>query len=333
MRVKEAVDEYHFALLDKSPKTQDWFRIKLRQFSEWCEQEQLELQDIRSAHVRKYIDYRRQQGRIKQGKPTGEPLSTHSLHADARVIKRFLYWCAKEDGIEDLVQMRVPQRIEMPKREEKVIEVFTPEQIKALLAACEKEKDHHLAVRDKAIVLVLMDTGIRAGELLSLTKDCMFLRLDDAYLKVHGKGNKWREVPLGNQARTALYRYVTRYRQAPDQEQHVFVGRWGRQMTVNGLDQMLRRLAEWGRVTGVRVSAHTFRHTFAVNYLTASSDVYKLSRLMGHSEVKITEGYLKTVSAHAARHFYCGYDAEWKSEEMVALDFPRKSSYACCITR
>lgn len=302
MLVKQAVEEYHFALLDKSPKTQEWYRIKLRQFSEWCEQEPLALEDIRPAHVRKYLDFRRKQGRIKQSKPTGEPLLTNSLHADARVIKRFLNWCSREDGLEDLVSERVPRRIDMPHREEKVIEVFAPEQIKALLAACEKEHDHHLAVRDRAIILVLMDTGIRAGELCGLTKDCMFLRLDDAYLKVHGsKGNKWREVPLGNQARTALHRYVTRYRQAASDEQHVFVGRWGRPITPNGLDQMLRRLAEWARITGVRVSAHTFRHTYAVNYLNASGDVYKLSRLMGHSEVKITEGYLTTVKARDAR--------------------------------
>ena len=301
MLVKDAIAEYHFSLLDKSAATQEWYRIKLKQFTAWCEQENLELQDIRPAHVRKYIDYRRTQGRIKRGQPTGEPLSTHSLHGDARVIKRFLNWCSKEDGIEDLVSQRVPQRIDMPRREEKVIETFTPEQIRALLAACEKEHDHHLAVRDKAIILVLMDTGIRVGELCSLTKDNTYLRVDDAYLKVRGKGGKWREVPLGAQSRTALYRYVTRYRQAPDQEQHVFVNKWGRPMTPNGLDQMLRRLAEWGRVTGVRVSAHTFRHTFAVSYLSKSGDIYKLSRLMGHSEVKITEGYLKTVSAHAAR--------------------------------
>ena len=144
-------------------------------------------------------------------------------------------------------------------------------------------------------------TGIRAAELCGLTRECTFLRLDDSYLKVHGKGDKWREVPLGKDARTALYRYMTRYRKADSEEQHIFVNRNGRPLTTNGLDQMLARLAQWARITGVRCSAHTFRHTFAVNYLATSNDVYKLSRLMGHSEVKITEGYLITVKARAAR--------------------------------
>ena len=72
-------------------------------------------------------------------------------------------------------------------------------------------------------------------------------------------------------------------------------------MTTNGLDQILRRLAEWGRVTGVRVSAHTFRHTYAVNFLKASGDIYKLSRLLGHTGISITQEYLKAFSAHDAR--------------------------------
>src|ERR1700694_587759 len=100
----------------------------------------------------------------------------------------------------------------MPKLQVKIIETFTKDQVKAMLAACEKEFDHNLAVRDRAILYVLYDTGIRASELRGLTLDHVYLRPDDAYLKVLGKGDKWREVGLGKDARTALHRYLTRYR-------------------------------------------------------------------------------------------------------------------------
>lgn len=76
-------------------------------------------------------------------------------------------------------------------------------------------------------------------------------------------------------------------------------------MTIWGLDEMLVRLRDWtgqpALFRSVRVSAHTFRHTFAVSYLRAGGDIYQLSLLLGHSSVKTTEIYLKDYKATAAR--------------------------------
>jgi len=75
-------------------------------------------------------------------------------------------------------------------------------------------------------------------------------------------------------------------------------------LTPEGLDRLLYRLRDRvGRqhFNGVRVSAHTFRHTYAVRYLEQGGDLYKLSRLMGHSSVVVTEGYLRAFTARAAR--------------------------------
>lgn len=297
MKVKDAVEEYMYANLRKSQGTQRWYKIRLKFFTAWCEQQGLELENIKAAHVNKYLEYR-----SNQISYTGKPLSSYTLAGDAQVIKSFLFWCSKEDGIEDLVSERVPRRVEMPRVEQKVIEIFTREQTDALFAVCEKEITTQLAVRDRAILSVLLDTGIRANELCSLTLDYVYLDPQEAYLRVHGKGNKWREVGLGKKARAALHRYISRYRQAEREEKHLFVNRHGKQMTVNGIDQMLERLAQWARIRGVRCTAHTFRHTFAVRYLEKSRDVYKLSRLMGHSHVRITELYLNAVNAREVRN-------------------------------
>ena len=72
-------------------------------------------------------------------------------------------------------------------------------------------------------------------------------------------------------------------------------------MTVTGLDQMLYRLGRRAKIKGVRISAHTWRHTFAINFLTQGGDVYVLSRLMGHESVQVTEVYLRAVKATQAR--------------------------------
>lgn len=297
MTVKEAVEEYRYAILKHSEKTQGWYIQKLEVFAEWCELQQLCIEQVRATHIRKFIDEI-----SKRINPrTGKQVSSYTTHGYAQVIKGFLNWCSKEDELEDLVSSKVAARVDMPKVDQTIIETFTPEMIRAMLSVCSKEYTDVLAARDRAIISVLVDTGIRASELCGLTLDNVHLEAFDAFIKVMGKGRKEREVSLGKTARTALHKYITRYRKADKQEQHVFLNRYNQPMSVNGLDQMLYRLEEWAHIKGVRVSAHTFRHTFAVNYLNNGGDVYKLSRLMGHTSVSITEVYLKAVKAKDAR--------------------------------
>ena len=149
---------------------------------------------------------------------------------------------------------------------------------------------------------MLIDTGIRNDELCSLMLDNVHLKdPKDCYIKVDGKGRKEREVGLGRDAAKALKRYITRYRKAMRSERSVFLSRFGQRFTPNGLDQMLRRLGRWAKVSDVRVSAHTFRHTYAVNYLKNGGDIFKLSRLLGHESVQTTMIYLKAFNAKDAR--------------------------------
>jgi site-specific recombinase XerD len=297
MRVSQAVDDYRYSILDLSPPTQRWYVQKLELFAEWCDQEQIDLENLKASHVRRFIEGLRS----RTNQQTGKTISSYTLRGYAQVIKGFLNWCAKEDGLEELVSEKTPKRIELPRVDAKVIETFTPDQIKRLFAACEKEFTQTLTMRDKAILSVLLDTGIRASELVGLTLDNVFLSAQDAYIRVFGKGRKEREVGLGKEARIALHRYITRYRQAGKEEQHVFLSRFTQPLTVNGLDQVIYRLGEWARISGVRCSAHTFRHTYAVSYLQAGGDVYKLSRLLGHTGVQVTENYLKAFKARDAR--------------------------------
>ncbi len=296
MQVSEAIEEYRYAILEHTKKSQAMSKQRLLDFAAWCKEHGIETLDkVKASDVSKFIETVRN----RPHHYTGKPLSTYTVHGYASTVKAFITWAAKEE----LVSRTLPSRLNMPKVEQKVIETFSDEQVKALLHACEKEKDISLEIRDKALLSVLFDTGIRAGEACNLTLDCVFLRPDDAFLKVYGKGSKWREVGLGKQARTILHRYITRHRKSPNkEEQHVFLNRHGKPLTVAGIDQMLERLNGWARVEGVRVSAHTFRHTYAINYLRNGGDLYRLSRLMGHTSVQVTEGYLRAFSQKDARN-------------------------------
>jgi integrase/recombinase XerD len=214
-------------------------------------------------------------------------------------VKVFLSWCIQEEEFEDLVTPKVIRQIQLPRSDQGIIETFTPEQLDMLLKACDKQP---FPIREKAMLSLLIDTGIRAAEFCGLTLSCVWLDPDDSYLKVTGKGRKEREVPLGRAARIALRRYITRYRKPKEKsEQHVFLSRAGEPLTPSGLGQAIRQLASTARIKGVRCSAHTFRHTFACAYLLNGGDLYKLSRLMGHTSVKITERYLSAIRAKQAR--------------------------------
>src|SRR5258706_10616248 len=95
----------------------------------------------------------------------------------------------------------------MPRVEKKVIAVLTPAHLDALMRAA-------TSTRDKALLAVLFDTGLRAQEVCGLTLDNTHFDLDGAWLKVRGKGNRWREVGIGRKARALLHRYIHRERHA-----------------------------------------------------------------------------------------------------------------------
>jgi site-specific recombinase XerD len=189
--------------------------------------------------------------------------------------------------------------VELPRADQKMVVTFTREHVRRLLLATANEYNRELQERDKAIIRVLLSTGIRASELCGLTLDHTHLDMYDAHIRVTGKGRKQREIGLATEARKQLYRYVTRWRRSPTS--HTFVNRAGDPMTPDGLDQMLYRLRDWSGVSGVRVSAHTFQHTFAVEFLRTTGDLYRLKTLLGHVSVTTTQIYLAAYTSTEAR--------------------------------
>jgi len=290
MDVAEAVEEFLHAKYTTAFHTRRGYINRLGIFARWCEEQGLALEQLTGRHIRQFLaDVSKRHG----------GLASSTVKQYAINCKTFLAWCSKEEEFEDLVSVKMVNHIALPRAEQTVIETFTPEQLEALLRAVERQP---FPVRDKAILSLLIDTGIRAAELCGLVTTCVWLDTDDAYIKVVGKGRKEREVPLGRASRIALRRYITRYRHPREKtEQHVFISRTGEPLTVHGLAQLIEQVAERARIRDVRCSPHTFRHTFAVQFLLNGGDIYKLSRLLGHTSVKMTERYLQAVSAKQAR--------------------------------
>lgn len=291
MELSDSLTSFLFSK-DFTKKSVQWYSENLLRFFTWLYSHDIRtIEDVQPDAVRRFIAEQRN----TPGRLVGHVPSSATIHGYMRAIKSWLRWGV----VEGLVDETAVTRLQMPKVEKKVIRPFDSAQLEALFKAADANPVKSQAARDVAILSVLLDTGIRAAELCGLTVDNVVMKPDESYITVLGKGRKERQVGLGKKSRNALHRYITRFR--PNGCPYVFVAHGGTALTPLGLDKLLHRLRDKAGVTGVRVSAHTFRHTFSTSYMEASGDVFRLSRLLGHESVTTTEGYLKAFQATAAR--------------------------------
>lgn len=207
--------------------------------------------------------------------------SPYYQHQHARVVKTFLFFLEREG---DLAASPMRQ-VRMPKLPKDVLDPFGPDDVAALLTACEY-------VRDRAIVLTLLDTGVRASELLAFNVSDLDA-LTGAIKVRRGKGRKFRIVFAGGQTRRALAVYLAE-RGSADSNAPLFVTlTTGTRLSFYGLQSLLGRL---GRAAGVKpMGAHRFRRTFAIESLRAGMPLPQLAALMGHESLQVLQRYLALV--------------------------------------
>jgi len=305
VKVSEAIEEYMASKKRLKPKTRAGYGYALTLFSTWCDEHNIKLDGLKAKTVEEFIQYL--PAAIHPKKRGVETSSTYTAALYTTIVKAFLHWCALDEDFEQFVEIRTVEKIEKPKKDQLVTTVFTTEQLQKMLAACEQEITPELVQRNKAIVLLLSDTGIRSEELTGLCLDQIDLSpLDEKkgkqpHIRVFGKNSKWREVGLGERCRKELWRYVTRFR-APDRDKHVpiFLSRTGEPLTYSGLHKNVKIIGERAGIKGVR--PHLFRHFYAVSYMRQpGSDIFKLSRLMGHSTIRTTDEYMRGFTRGDAR--------------------------------
>ena len=213
-------------------------------------------------------------------------LKDTTQHAHARGIKAWMNWLVGE-GVLDASPMR---RIKMPRLEKRVPALFAPNDIHVLLDQCDQATA--TGARNNAIVALLLDTGLRAGELISLRIGHVDMR--SGLTSVFGKGGKQRQIRVGRKARSTLLRMLA-YRDGLASGSALWMGydAQGRErgpLTVSGLQTVLRRL---GARAGVKPCApHRFRRTFALWMLRDGCDLHSLRMLMGHSSLDVLQRYL-----------------------------------------
>jgi len=212
-------------------------------------------------------------------------LAPVSVAGYVRTLRVLGNWLVAE-GLADAAALRGLRRPRVP---HKVIEPVADDVLRRLLAIA--------SVRDRAIVLLMLDTGLRVSEVAGLRLGDL---RPDGTVKVLGKGAKERITPVGSTARTAIVRYVgQRGPGRPDDA--LFLGRKG-EISARGLQHMVRRLKGRIGVTG-RLSPHSLRHTFARSYLINGGDVFSLQRILGHTSLDMVKRYVALADVDlVARH-------------------------------
>ncbi|WP_052351803.1 tyrosine-type recombinase/integrase [Deinococcus pimensis] len=209
-------------------------------------------------------------------------LSISTLRNYDRALRGVCNWLHRNGYLSQNPMSGLPR----PKGQERQVQPFTVADIERILTSA---RSSELPLRNTALVLILLDTGIRSGEACNLTlRDVDWV---EGLLKVRGKTGE-RLVPFGAKTRRALQMYLQRERQVPNPSvQHVFVAE-GRPLESTNLNPIVTKLVRRAGLERAKVGPHTFRHTFATSFLRAGGDVFTLQRILGHSKLEITQGYV-----------------------------------------
>ncbi|MGH2495906.1 MAG: tyrosine-type recombinase/integrase [Ktedonobacteraceae bacterium] len=280
-----------------SAKTLEWHRTALGFFRRFLAEErnttivgEIDAPDISAWFVsmRKTPTSR---GRIR---------SERTIQTYARSVRAFFHWLVRREILE-----RNPfDRVVFPKVGKPLIRTISPEEFERLLLACTPPNEAgpiatRAAVRNRAILWVLLDTGIRVSELCGL-------RLPDFDRKhgvftVKGKGSKERRIALGQNCQRNLLYYLDRHRPGDEElaewgsadEDHLFLSETRLPLTKNGVTLLFARLKKRAGITDKRVSPHILRHTFAIRYLKAGNDPFSLQELLGHEDMATVKLYMR----------------------------------------
>lgn len=267
----------------KSPQTIAWYSAVLNDFNRFLHSENLNtnLADFTVITTRAYIVHEQERD-----------ISPYTVQGKVRAIKAFCSWLKREGYISNnfLGDFKLPR---VPKV---LIEPLTNAEIETLLSL--RNPLTEIGCRDIAILIVMLDTGIRVGELCCLNLENA--HIEEGYLKVCGKGNKERVVPIGSSAQKTLWRYTIHFRPEPavPNVNFLFLTLDGNPLQRNAVEQLIERWGEKAKIP--RLHPHLCRHTFATNYLINNcGDVFRLQQILGHTSLEMVRRYVHFASSQA----------------------------------
>jgi len=261
-----------------SVSTRRWYSKRLGAFASWAGD--VPLNALTVALLRAYRAYLIDSG-----------LSPHTTHGHQRALRRLCSWLAGEGDIPRNVARDVPL-VRLPAQPPKAVQ---DDDVARLLAHLPSE-----CARDRAIILLLIDTGCRVGGLCSLTVDDLDLARRCAL--VTEKGQRSRRVYFGDVTAAAIGVYLAARPVLPSPA--LFLSRRNTRLTENGVRLMLEKVGKRAGVVG-RCNAHAFRHAFARSFLRNGGNLATLGRILGHAPGSpVTAKYYAVFDDHELQEFH-----------------------------
>lgn len=284
-----------------SPRTLEGYEHDLKL---WLEiRGDQDIREITTTDLREYLNHMRSEYTPRRITGNNDRrLSSKTLRNIWISLSAFFTWACEEFDF-----LNPMKGVPAPKYTVAQVETFTKEEIENLLKVCEYCRESRTdqrrkftmrrptGRRDRAIILTLFDTGLRAGELCAL-------RIGDVDLKTgrvivnHGalggsKGGKGRMVFMGKATRRAVWRYLADRDDGDDPEPPLFIAKNSRPMNPNGLRLLVTALGQKAEIA--KCHPHKFRHTFAITYLRSGGDLFTLKSLLGHNSLEMVQHYAR----------------------------------------
>ena len=192
---------------------------------------------------------------------------------------------------EDMIQVDPTSLLEGPRLPRKIPEVLAYEEIQGMIASIDLSEPH--GVRNRAMLETLYACGLRVSELIDLRMSNLYL--DIGFVKVLGKGNKERIVPIGEEAVKHIGFYIEGVRRSmmnihPEHSNFLFLNRRGKQLSRVMVFMIVKECAKLAGIDK-NVSPHTFRHSFATHLIEGGADLKAVQDMLGHESILTTEIY------------------------------------------
>lgn len=195
--------------------------------------------------------------------------------------------------LSDMIESSPAETVEAPKAGRPLPDTLTTDEIDRLISSIDPSTPKGL--RDRAIIEVLYSCGVRVSELCDLKIGDLFF--GEGYIRIIGKGDKQRLVPVSGMARDRIQLYLETRRSARRSEDTLFLNNRGKRLTRVMIFTIIRQAAER---TGLdkKISPHTFRHSFATHLLEGGANIRQVQELLGHENILTTEIYTHLDSSH-----------------------------------
>lgn len=257
-----------------SDNTLSSYRTDLKKFNQWLEQRKKQLLDVDHVLLQQYLSWRQEQ--LLSARSTARFLST---------VRRFYGYCVQQNLLLDDPSLNIAS----PKLGKSLPHSLSEQETEVLLNMPDQETP--LGVRDKAMLELMYSSGLRVTELVTMEMSQLGLR--QGVIRIIGKGNKERLIPMGEEALSSIETYIASARHEllkGHNHDVIFVSLRGQQMT---RQTFWHRIKHYAQLAGIRkhLSPHTLRHAFATHLLNHGADLRTLQMLLGHSDLSTTQIY------------------------------------------